>query len=127
VADTLTLTIPAMTGMIGDLTARGEVMEAAAGQGFATATDLADWLVRELGLPFRRAHHITGSLVKLAEERSVDLDGLTLADMRSVEGGITDAVFAVLGVRNSVASRVSYGGTAPSQVRAAIAVARRQL
>ena len=127
VADTLTLTIPAMTGMIGDLTARGEVMEAAAGQGFATATDLADWLVRELGLPFRRAHHVTGSLVKLAEERSVDLDGLTLADMRSVEGGITDAVFAVLGVRNSVASRVSYGGTAPSQVRAAIAVARRQL
>ena len=127
VADTLTLTVPAMTGMIGDLTANTAVMEAAAGQGFATATDLADWLVRELGLPFRRAHHVTGSLVKLAEDKGVDLDGLTLADMQAVEGGITEAVFAVLGVHNSVASRVSLGGTAPSQVRAAIAAARSRL
>ncbi len=127
VADTLTLTVPAMTGMIGDLAVNVEVMEAAAGQGFATATDLADWLVRELGLPFRRAHHVTGSLVKLAEEKAVDLDGLSLADMQAVEGGITEAVFAVLGVRNSVASRTSHGGTAPSQVRAAIAAARSRL
>ena len=127
VADTLTLTVPAMTGMIGDLTANKAVMAAAAGQGFATATDLADWLVRALGLPFRQAHHVTGILVKLAEDKGVDLDGLSLADMQAVEGGITDEVFAVLGVENSVASRVSQGGTAPSQVRAAIAVARRQL
>jgi argininosuccinate lyase len=102
-------------------------MESAAGQGFTTATDLADWLVRELGLPFRRAHHVTGTLVKQAEEQDVDLDGLSLADMQAVEGGITDAVFKVLGVRNSVASRVSFGGTAPSQVRAAIAAARARL
>ena len=124
VADTLSLTVPAMAGMLGDLTVKKDVMEAATGQGFATATDLADWLVRELGLPFRRAHHVTGSLVKLAEGRGVDLDGLSLADMQAVEGGITKAVFAVLGVRNSVASRISLGGTAPSQVRAAIAKAR---
>jgi argininosuccinate lyase len=127
VADTLSLTVPAMTGMLGDLTVNREVMEAAARQGFTTATDLADWLVRQLGLPFRRAHNVTGSLVKLAEERGVDLDGLSLADMQAVEGGITEAVFDVLGVHNSVASRVSFGGTAPSRVRAAIAEARRKL
>jgi argininosuccinate lyase len=80
-----------------------------------------------LGLPFRRAHHVTGSLVKLAEEKGVDLDGLSLADMQAEEGGITEAVFEILGVRNSVASRVSFGGTAPSQVRAAIAAARARL
>ena len=124
VADTLTLTVPAMTGMIRDLNANGAVMEAAAGQGFATATDLADWLVRELGLPFRQAHHVTGALVKLAEEKGLDLDGLSLADMQSVEAGITEAVFTVVGVRNSVASRTSEGGTAPERVRAAIAAAR---
>jgi argininosuccinate lyase len=127
VADTLALTVPAMTGMLGDLVVREAVMEAAAGQGFATATDLADWLVRELGLPFRRAHHVTGSLVKLAEEQGVDLDGLSLTDMQAVEGGITKAVFEVLGVRNSVASRVSQGGTAPDQVRAAAAKVRSGL
>jgi argininosuccinate lyase len=127
VADTLTLTVPAMAGMIGDLTVNEEVMEAAAGRGFATATDLADWLVRELALPFRRAHHVTGALVKLAEDKGVDLDGLSLADMQTEEAGIRAEVFAVLGVRNSVASRTSHGGTAPSQVRAAIAVARGRL
>jgi argininosuccinate lyase len=127
VADTLTLTVPAMTGMLGDLTVNKEVMAQAAGQGFTTATDLADWLVRELGLPFRRAHHVTGSLVKMAEGRGVDLDALSLADMQSVESGITEAVFAVLGVQNSVASRTSLGGTAPTMVRAAIAVARSKL
>ncbi len=127
VADTLALTVPAMTGMLGDLVVNGETMEAAAGQGFATATDLADWLVRELGLPFRQAHHVTGSLVKLAEEQGVDLDGLSLAHMRAVEGGITEAVFEVLGVRNSVASRISAGGTAPAQVRAAARKVRGEL
>ena len=127
VADTLTLTVPAMTGMLGDLTVNKEVMAQAAGQGFTTATDLAGWLVRELGLPFRRAHHVTGSLVKMAEGRGVDLDALSLADMQSVESGITEAVFAVLGVQNSVASRTSLGGTAPTMVRAAIAVARSKL
>ncbi|MBT3333576.1 MAG: argininosuccinate lyase, partial [Rhodospirillaceae bacterium] len=127
VADTLTLTVPAMTGMLGDLTVNREIMAAAAGQGFTTATDLADWLVRELGLPFRRAHHVTGSLVKMAEARGVDLDALSLADMQGVEAGITEAVFAVLGVQNSVASRTSLGGTAPVMVRAAIAEARGKL
>ena len=127
VADTLTLTVLATTGMIRDLSANREVMASAAGQGYATATDLADWLVRELGLPFRRAHHVTGSLVKLAEARAVDLDGLTLVDMQTIESGITDAVFEVLGAANSVASRTSQGGTAPSQVRAAIAEARARL
>ena len=127
VADTLTLTVLATTGMIRNLSANREIMESAAGQGYATATDLADWLVRELGLPFRRAHHVTGSLVKLAEARGIDLDGLTLVDMQTVESGITDAVFEVLGAANSVASRTSLGGTAPSQVRAAIAEARARL
>ena len=127
VADTLTLTVLATTGMIRDLSANREVMASAAAQGYATATDLADWLVRELGLPFRRAHHVTGSLVKLAEARGVDLDGLTLVDMQTIESGITDAVFEVLGAANSVASRTSLGGTAPSQVRAAIAEARARL
>ena len=117
----------ATTGMIRDLSANREIMASAAGQGYATATDLADWLVRELGLPFRRAHHITGSLVKLAEAGGVDLDGLTLVDMQTIESGITDAVFEVLGAANSVASRTSLGGTAPSQVRAAIAEARARL
>ena len=127
VADTLTLTVLATTGMIRDLSANREVMASAAGQGYATATDLADWLVRELGLPFRRAHHVTGSLVKLAEARGIDLDGLTLVDMQTIESGITDAVFEILGAANSVASRTSQGGTAPSQVRAAIAEARARL
>jgi len=113
--------------MLGDLTVNREIMAAAAGQGFTTATDLADWLVRELGLPFRRAHHVTGSLVKMAEARGVDLDALSLADMQGVEAGITEAVFAVLGVQNSVASRTSLGGTAPVMVRAAIAEARGKL
>ena len=97
------------------------LLRQAAAEGFSTATDLADWLVRELGLPFRDAHHVTGSLVALAEQGSVDLPDLSLAQMQSVHGQITDDVFNVLGVHNSVASRQSYGGTAPAQVRAQIA------
>ena len=120
-ADTLMLALAAMTGMISDMTANRDTLRAAASTGFSTATDLADWLVRALGLPFRDAHHVTGSLVALAESKSCDLPDLTLADMQSVHAGITADVFAVLGVDNSVNSRTSYGGTAPAQVRAQIA------
>ncbi|GGF55651.1 argininosuccinate lyase [Paracoccus acridae] len=119
-ADSLMLALAAMTGMLSDLTANRDRMEAAASAGFSTATDLADWLVRELGLPFRDAHHVTGSLVALAEKKGCDLPDLTLDDMQGVHAGITDKVFGVLGVHNSVASRQSYGGTAPDQVRAQI-------
>ena len=115
---TLSLCLAAMTGMVTDLTPDKRRMEAAAGAGFATATDLADWLVRELGMPFRDAHHATGQLVALAAGRDVGLEDLSLKDMQSVEPRVTQAVFAVLGVQNSVASRTSYGGTAPINVRA---------
>ena len=120
-ADTLMLGLAAMEGMVRDLTANREVLEAAASAGFSTATDLADWLVRELGLPFREAHHVTGALVKLAEDKDCDLPDLTLAEMQKIHGQITDAVYSVLGVQNSVASRTSFGGTAPDNVRARIA------
>jgi argininosuccinate lyase len=106
-----------MTGMVGDMTANRDSLAIAAASGFSTATDLADWLVRELGLPFREAHHVTGTLVARAEALGIDLPALTLAQMQAVHPGITAAVFGVLGVDNSVASRTSYGGTAPSQVR----------
>ncbi len=92
------------------------VMAAAAGRGFSTATDIADWLVRELELPFRDAHHVTGRIVALAEGRDLTLDQLSLADMQSVEPRITQAIFGVLSVENSVSSRTSYGGTAPQNV-----------
>ena len=120
-ADTLMLALAAMTGMISDLTVNRAKLEAAAANGFSTATDLADWLVREAGLPFREAHHVTGTLVAMAEKKGCDLPELTLAEMRSVNPAITEAIFGVLGVHNSVASRQSYGGTAPDQVRAQIA------
>ena len=120
-ADTLMLALAAMTGMISDLTVNRERLQAAASSGFSTATDLADWLVREAGLPFRDAHHATGALVAMAESRGVDLPELTLADMQSVNSAITPQLFDVLGVHNSVASRQSYGGTAPDQVRRQIA------
>ena len=120
-ADNLMLALAAMTGMLSDLTANRDRLEAAAGSGFSTATDLADWLVRKAGLPFRDAHHVTGALVAMAEKSGVDLPDLTLAQMQSVNPAITDDVYNVLGVHNSVASRMSYGGTAPAQVRAQIA------
>jgi argininosuccinate lyase len=116
-ADSLMLGLAAMTGMVRDMTANREVLKAAAASGFSTATDLADWLVRALNLPFREAHHVTGTVVAMAEKLGVDLPDLTLAQMQSVHPGITDQVFAVLGVENSVQSRTSYGGTAPDQVR----------
>ncbi|WP_370402385.1 argininosuccinate lyase [Sulfitobacter sp. JB4-11] len=116
-ADNLMLALAAMDGMVRDMTANRDCLAAAAGSGFSTATDLADWLVRVLGLPFRDAHHITGSLVGMAEKAGCDLPDLTLAQMKSVHDGITGDVFDVLGVENSVNSRMSYGGTAPEQVR----------
>jgi argininosuccinate lyase len=114
---TLSLTLAAMAGMIRDLTPDAKRMKAAAGAGHATATDLADWLVRELKLPFREAHHITGRIVALASERGLALEQLKLEDMQSVEPRVTGTVFAVLGVERSVKSRTSYGGTAPANVR----------
>ncbi|RJE82979.1 argininosuccinate lyase [Paracoccus onubensis] len=120
-ADHLLLALAAMGGMLSDLTANRANMEAAASSGFSTATDLADWLVREAGLPFRDAHHVTGSLVAMAEAKGCDLDDLSLTEMQSVHAGINQSVYSVLGVHNSVASRQSYGGTAPDQVRAQIA------
>jgi argininosuccinate lyase len=119
-ADSLMLALAAMAGMVRDMTPREEALRVAAASGFSTATDLADWLVRRLGLPFREAHHVTGSLVRMAEDRGVDLPDLTLADMQEVHPGIIAEVYEVLGVDNSVASRASYGGTAPAQVRAQI-------
>ncbi len=120
-ADSLMLGLAAMTGMVGDMTALRDNLKTAAASGFSTATDLADWLVRELGMPFRDAHHVTGTLVAMAEKAGIDLPDLTLEQMKSVHDGIRRDIFEVLGVENSVRSRISYGGTAPDQVRAQIA------
>jgi argininosuccinate lyase len=120
-ADNLMLALAAMDGMVRDMTANRDHLAAAAGSGFSTATDLADWLVRVLGLPFRDAHHITGSLVGMAEKAGCDLPDLTLDQMQTVHADITNDVFGVLGVENSVNSRMSYGGTAPEQVRRQVA------
>ena len=116
-ADSWMLAMAAMEGMVKDMTANCDSLKAAAGSGFSTATDLADWLVRVLGMPFRDAHHVTGTLVALAESKDCDLPDLTLEDMKSAHENITAEVFDVLGVQNSVDSRMSYGGTAPAQVR----------
>jgi argininosuccinate lyase len=120
-ADTLMLSLAAMTGMVSDMTAQKDTLKTAAASGFSTATDLADWLVRALGLPFREAHHITGRLVALAEAKGCDLPELSLAEMQTAHPDITQEVYSVLGVENSVRSRQSYGGTAPDQVCAQIA------
>lgn len=119
-ADSWMLAMAAMEGMVKDMTANRDSLAVAAASGFSTATDLADWLVRVLGMPFRDAHHITGTLVAMAEGKDCDLPDLSLTDMQSVHGQITADVFDVLGVQNSVNSRMSYGGTAPAQVRAQI-------
>ena len=115
-AEAWTLSLAAIAGMTRDMTPVLERMRALAGSGFSTATDLADWLVRVLKLPFREAHHITGRLVALAEGKGVDLADLSLAEMQSVHAGITDNVFSVLTVDASVASRTSFGGTSPVNV-----------
>ena len=120
-ADNLFLALAAMQGMVETMMPQRDVMRAAAATGFSTATDLADWLVRELGLPFREAHHVTGALVAMAEKRSCDLPDLSLADMQLVHAGIRADVFDVLGVENSVASRLSHGGTSPVRVREQVA------
>ena len=116
--DALALSIDAMTGMVRDMEPDAARMKAAAGAGYATATDLADWLVRTLKLPFREAHHITGRIVAKAAETDLPLDKLPLAEMQKIEPKITQAVFGVLSVDRSVGSRTSYGGTAPKNVRA---------
>jgi argininosuccinate lyase len=118
--DALELSLRAMAGMVADLEPDAGRMGAAAGAGFSTATDLADWLVRELNLPFRDAHHVTGAAVKRAETLGCDLPGLPLAELQALEPRIDDGVFEVLTPEASVASRKSYGGTAPDQVRAQI-------
>jgi len=121
--DLLGLAVAAMTGMVESATFRTDRMRAAAEAGFATATDLADWLVRVANVPFREAHHITGRAVKRAEELGVALDKVPLDDLVSIDARIDERVYDVLGVDASVASRISFGGTAPAQVRAAIAAA----
>jgi argininosuccinate lyase len=114
---TLSLCLAATAGMVRDMQPDLKAMKKAAGLGYATATDLADWLVRVLKMPFRDAHHVTGRLVAIASQKKVGLEKLSLAEMQDVEPQITEAVFAVLGVDQSVRSRVSYGGTAPANVR----------
>jgi argininosuccinate lyase len=115
--DSLSLCLAAMTGMVRDMQPNVKTMKAAAGKGYATATDLADWLVRVLNMPFRDAHHVTGQLVGMAAYKRIGLEKLSLSEMQSVEPRITQEVFDVLGVEKSVKSRVSYGGTAPKNVK----------
>ncbi len=122
--DLLALSLAAMTGMIESLTFNPGAMRAAAGAGFSTATDLADWLVREASVPFREAHHITGRAVRLAEASGVGLADLPLAELAALDARIDAGVYDVLSVENSVASRTSFGGTAPVRVREAIAAVR---
>ena len=118
--DSLELALNAMAGMVADLEPVRERMAAAAGAGFSTATDLADWLVRTLDLPFREAHHVTGAAVKRAETLGTDLPGLPLSELQAIEPRITAEIYQVLTPEASAASRMSYGGTAPAQVRAQI-------
>ena len=125
--DLLALSLAAMSGMVSALTFRTDAMRALAKSGFSTATDLADWLVREADVPFREAHHITGRAVKLAEEQQVMLDALSLADLQAIDARITQDVFSVLSIDASVAGRTSYGGTAPSAVRERVNEAKQAL
>ncbi len=123
-ASLMALSIAAMTGMIAGATFNTGRMRAAAELGYATATDLADWLVRQAGIPFREAHHITGAAVKLAEQRGIALDQLALEDLKAIDARIDGSVYAALSVDASVAARASYGGTAPDQVRMQVAAAK---
>jgi len=126
-AGLLALSIAAMTGMVADSDFRADRMRQAAELGYATATDLADWLVREADIPFREAHHITGAAVKLAESKGVALDRLELEELKSIDARIDDRVYSALSVEASVAARSSHGGTSPDQVRMRVAAARRSL
>jgi len=123
----LALSLAAMTGMIEGATFNGERMRAAAELGYATATDLADWLVREAAVPFREAHHITGAAVKLAEEKGIALDRLSLAELQGIDPRVGEGVYQALSVEASVAARASYGGTAPAEVNKRVAEARQAL
>jgi len=125
--DLVTLSLQALAGMVETVEFVPERMRAAAGQGYSTATDLADWLVREADVPFREAHHITGRAVKLAEERGCGLAELRLDDLKSIDARIDQRVYDVLSVDASVRSRTSYGGTAPARVREQIAAAKDEL
>ena len=125
-ADSLELGIAAMTGMVRDLKANPARMRAVAAADYSVATDLADWLVREIGLPFRQAHHVTGTLVGKAAEKGIDLDKLSLSEMQAVERRITRDVYRVLTVEASVRARKSLGGTAPANVARAAREARRR-
>jgi argininosuccinate lyase len=125
--DSLGLAVAATAGMVDDMQPQADAMLAAAGSGYSTATDLADWLVRVLKMPFRDAHHVTGRIVAAAEGEKLPLDKLSLAAMQAVEPLITADVFSVLSPENSVASRVSHGGTAPQNVAKMAAAWRKRL
>ena len=124
--ENLALAIQAMAGMVADMNPRRERLKDALSGGFPTATDLADWLVRVLNMPFRDAHHVTGSIVAMAEKKGVEIADLSLEEMQTVAPAITEDIYSVLSAEASVASRTSYGGTAPETVRAAAAEARRR-
>ncbi len=126
-AASLGLALAAMTGMVADMQIDRAAMRKAAGAGYSIATDLADWLVRELGLPFREAHHVTGRAVAVAAARGVGLERLSLDELRAIHDGITEDVFSVLSVKKSVASRTSFGGTAPREVKRQVRHWRRKL
>jgi argininosuccinate lyase len=126
-AENIMICVQALAGMVSDMSVNKAAMKAAAGQGYATATDLADWLVRELKLPFRDAHHVTARLVGLASGKNKKLEELSLKEMQSVESKIRKDVFAVLSVEDSVKSRTSFGGTAPANVTKAVAAARKKV
>ena len=126
-AGLLDLSLAAMAGMVADTAFQTERMRKAAEAGHATATDLADWLVRQADIPFREAHHITGAAVKLADEKGVALDGLAIADLKAIDARIDESVFDALSVDASVAARASYGGTAPVRVREQVEAARKRL
>jgi argininosuccinate lyase len=125
-ADALMLSLAAMTGMAADLQPDAEAMRRALERGFPTATDLADWLVRDLGMPFRDAHHVTGRIVALASEQGCGLADLPLDAMQAVEPRITKAIYPVLAVDSAIDSRASQGGTAPKRVREAAKAARKR-
>jgi argininosuccinate lyase len=126
-AETLELMLAAMAGMVADMTVNAEAMKRAAGSGYATATDLADWLVREAGLPFRDAHHVTGKAVALAEAKKIGLEELPLTELQKLNPAITADVFSVLTVEKSVQSRTSFGGTAPQEVKKQIRYWKKRL
>ncbi len=125
--DNLSLALAAMAGMVADLTVNKQAMNDAAGIGFSTATDIADWLVREANVPFRDAHHITGQAVALAEKKQIKLEEISLKDFQKIDKRIDDRIFSILSVKNSVASRTSYGGTAPNNILAQVKTWQKKL